>query len=236
MTSATHWELSRGELTFTVKESPRRTTVSLGVERDGQLVILAPVGISPSRLEALVQAKQDWLYGKLALKQHHRERPRREFVTGEGFWYAGRSYRLQLVSRTAQGAELSLHQGRFELTRDRVPSGRAAFIAWYKAHLRAWAQGTLARHASRLHCLPRALRVLDLGQRWGSCNSSQELYLHWRVALLPRRMAEYVLLHELVHLEYHHHRAEFWSRLEVLLPDYAERKAWLALNGAEYDL
>lgn len=220
-----------------MRESTRRKTVSLGLERDGQLLILAPTGTKQEQLEHLVSVRQDWLYGKLAEKQRlHRPRRTRDYVTGEGFYYAGRSYRLLVHDDQAEGVALQLHGGRFCLRRDHVHQGRELFITWYRAHLLAWAEEQLLRLRPRLHVGPSQLRVSDLGQRWGSCSTSRTVTLHWRVALLPRRMAEYVLLHELAHLEHHHHQAAFWARLEVLLPDYHDRKSWLALHGADYDL
>ncbi|KEF33383.1 hypothetical protein RDMS_12795 [Deinococcus sp. RL] len=231
------WSLTLTDLTFTVRESARRKTLSIGVERDGELVILAPLGVDQGRVAELAASRRDWLYGKLAEKaQQYRAPRRREFVPGEGFWYAGRSYRLRLTEVVAEVPALRLKHGRFELQRGHVDVGRETFIAWYRAHLLPWAEEMLHRQRPRLHSLPTSIRVADLGHRWGSCGTRRDVTLHWRVALLPRRMAEYVLVHELVHLEHHHHRAAFWERLEVLLPDYAERKSWLALHGADYDL
>ncbi|MBI0445360.1 DUF45 domain-containing protein [Deinococcus sp. DB0503] len=231
------WRLTLSDLTFTVRESARRKTLSIGVERDGELVILAPLGVDQDRVAELAATRRDWLYGKLAEKaQQYRAPRRREYVTGEGFWYAGRSYRLLVGQGEAEGEALQLRAGRFRLSPFHVHQGRELFIGWYTTHLLTWAEEQLIRLRPRLRVEPTGLRVTDLGHRWGSCGTRRDLALHWRVALLPRRMAEYVLVHELVHLEHHHHRAAFWERLEVLLPDYAERKSWLALHGADYDL
>ncbi|MVN85313.1 DUF45 domain-containing protein [Deinococcus sp. HMF7620] len=231
------WTLTLHDLTFTVRESARRRTVSLGLERDGALLILAPSGTDAGMLRQLVLSRQDWLYSKLADKTRlHRPRREREYVTGEGFFYAGRSYRLLLTEGAPEEEGLTLKGGRFRLHRAEASRGRELFIRWYSGHLSTWAEEQLFRLHSRLRVQPSSVRVTDLGQRWGSCGTGQAVALHWRVALLPRRMAEYVLVHELVHLEHHHHKASFWERLEVLLPDYAERKSWLAFHGAEYDL
>lgn len=220
-----------------MRESDRRKTVSLGLERDGALLILAPSGTDAGVLRQLVLSRQDWLYGKLAEKTRlHRPHREREYVTGEGFFHAGRSYRLLLTEKLAEEEALTLKGGRFQLHRTEASRGRELFLRWYSAHLSTWAEEQLIRLASRLRVQPSSVRVADLGQRWGSCGTGQAVALHWRVALLPRRMAEYVLVHELVHLEHHHHREAFWTRLAVLLPDYAERKSWLALHGADYDL
>jgi len=54
--------------------------------------------------------------------------------------------------------------------------------------------------------------------------------------MLPGSALEYVIVHELVHLHESNHGQAFWQRLERVLPDFAERKQWLAENGAKYSL
>ena len=61
------------------------------------------------------------------------------------------------------------------------------------------------------------------------------MYFHWKTILLPKHIAEYVVVHEMVHLHEPHHTAEFWLRLERAMPDYAQRKSWLAEHGIEVE-
>ena len=87
------------------------------------------------------------------------------------------------------------------------------------------------------------VQVRELGYRWGSCGHKGDLYFHWRVAMLPRTLIEYVVVHELVHLIEPHHTNAFWDRVERVVSDWCDaygglrlRKQWLAENGASYDL
>ena len=80
------------------------------------------------------------------------------------------------------------------------------------------------------------MRIQDLGYRWASAGRGRSLYFHWRVALLPRAMTEYLVAHELVHLRERRHSPAFWERLERVVPDYVERREWLAQEGGKYDL
>jgi predicted metal-dependent hydrolase len=63
--------------------------------------------------------------------------------------------------------------------------------------------------------------------RWGSCSSKNNISLNSKLAHLPERLIEYVLLHELVHLRYRNHGKNFWKELESLLPDAQIRAAEL---------
>jgi predicted metal-dependent hydrolase len=220
-----------------VRESARRRTLELAIERSGRLSLLVPVGTPEAALRHLVESRRAWLYEKLEAKAvQYRPARTREFVPGEGFWYAGRTYRLRLIEGSPGQAPLDLKAGWFELDRAQLQQGRDLFRSWYTAQLRTWLTDQLQLLTARLRKQPKAIHVQDLGYRWGSCGTKSELYFHWRLALLPRRIAEYVLIHELVHLEHPHHQGAFWKRVEALVPDCQERKAWLARFGADYDL
>lgn len=80
---------------------------------------------------------------------------------------------------------------------------------------------------------PGGAAVQELGYRWGSCGKGGRLFFHWRSILLPPRIADYVVVHELVHLREPHHSPGFWRAVERVLPDFALRKQWLAEHGAE---
>jgi predicted metal-dependent hydrolase len=79
---------------------------------------------------------------------------------------------------------------------------------------------------------PPAVYVRELGYRWGSCGHG--VNVHWRSVLLPPRYIDYILAHELIHLERPRHDKEFWASLRRVMPDYAARKEWLAQNGGRY--
>jgi predicted metal-dependent hydrolase len=181
-----------------------------------------------------VREKRYWIYTKLAEKALlQRPIPRKAYVDGEGFLYLGRSYRLKLVDD--QEEALKLAGGRFRLRRDLTEQGRMQFIRWYSERGRDWLSAKVTEHAPRLETNPSGLKVQDLGYRWGSCGKADCLYFHWKTILLPRPIAEYIVIHELVHLCHPHHTPEFWQRLERALPDFERRKQWLAVHGMDVE-
>jgi predicted metal-dependent hydrolase len=222
-------------LAFNLRRSAKRKTIGITVDRDGSLILSAPVDCPLEVIEHTAREKQFWVYTKLAQKQLlFQPRPAKEFVTGEGFFYLGRSYRLLLVDPPAPGhslVPLRLRHGRFLLRRDEHHRALEHFIHWYKQHGRPWLQRRVTRWADRIGVSPCAIDLRDLGFRWGSCTLDGKINFHWRTILLPPRIIDYVIAHELAHLHDPHHSAEFWQRLERTMPDYAARKYWLAENG-----
>lgn len=222
------------DLRFTVQRSARRRTMQITVERDGALMLSAPPQLDEAQLRAFVEEKRFWIYTKLAEKDRlQRQVPRKEFIGGEGFLYLGRSHRLKLVEE--QELPLKLVAGRFCLRRDAVPAAREHFIRWYGERAKAWLAGRVGAYQSRMEVKPAGVKVQDLGYRWGSCGKGDWLYFHWKTILLPARIAEYVMVHEMAHLHEPHHTPTFWLRVERAMPDYGQRKAWLAEHGIEVE-
>lgn len=222
--------LTVDDLTFAVRRSPRRRSLEIVVERDGSLVIVAPEGHDEELLAEFVLEKRFWIYSKLAARPVSTQSPpSKEFVTGEGFSYLGRSYRLLVVGK--QEVPLKLEHGRFKLRRGDVAQGRATFVRWYTDHAKAWLDRRIQIWSQRLGVESTGVDVRDLGFRWGSCGKNGRIYVHWRTILLPPQAVDYVLVHELAHLLEAWHTPAFWLRVERALPDYVQRKEWLAANG-----
>ena len=227
-------QLQIDDLAFEVKRSARRKTMEITVDRGGELVLSAPEGVGQEPLCAFVREKRQWIYKKLAEKDLlYRANPRKEFVNGEGFLYLGRSYRLKLVR--SQDAPLKLIGGRFCLRHDLAGDGRAAFIRWYSERGQDWLTKKVGEHAARMEVSPSGVKVQDLGYRWGSCGKGGKVNFHWKTILLPRNIAEYVVVHELAHLHAPHHTPAFWRRVERAMPDYDRRKSWLAAHGMDVE-
>lgn len=222
------------DLQFTIRRSAKRRTMQITVERTGELVLSAPPEVGMEQLREFVNEKRFWIYTKLAEKDRlQREVPRKEFVGGEGFLYLGRSHRLKLVDE--QNSPLKLVNGRFALCQDALTDARAHFIRWYCERARVWLSSRVAEYQSRMEVKPTGLKVQDLGYRWGSCGKGNWLYFHWKTILLPARIAEYVVVHEMAHLHEPHHTPAFWLRIERAMPDYAQRRDWLAEHGIDVE-
>ena len=54
--------------------------------------------------------------------------------------------------------------------------------------------------------------------RWGSCSPKNTISLNIKLALLPVELADYVMLHELVHTRVHNHSRRFWAELDKYVP------------------
>jgi predicted metal-dependent hydrolase len=223
-------------LHFTIRRSARRTTVGITVERKGDLSVSIPDQADLAQVEAVVRRKLFWVFTKLTEKELlFHPAPEKEYVSGEGFLYLGRSYRLLLVDEepgVPATPSLRLIHGRFVMKRTDQRRAPELFIHWYTQRARDWIERRSRQMAGRIGRNPASIRVRDLGNRWGSCNGKKGLYFHWRTICLPPSLVDYVIAHEMVHLLEPTHSIDFWKRLERVMPDCLERKQRLAMIGA----
>lgn len=226
--------LTVNDLKFELRRSSARRALEITVDRDGELILSAPPEVSVAMLRDFVHRKRMWVYKQLAKKDalglHTRAK---EYVDGEGFAYLGRSYRLKLVSEA--DAAVKLQAGRFIMPTALAREGHAHMVRWYCEHARPWLARKVNEYQARMEVEPTGVKVQDLGYRWGSCGKGAWLYFHWKTILLPARIAEYVVVHELAHLHEPHHTPDFWRRVERAMPDFELRKQWLAARGAAVD-
>lgn len=220
-----------GALTFAVRRSAHRRTFGVSVGRGGELVIDAPAGCADEEIVRMAERKSLWVHTTLARKRLlMRPSAPREFVTGEGFAYLGRSYRLKLIDPPGPGepqAPLRLHHGRFLLRRDERPRGHQHFVRWYATHGQPWLERRLRLLALHFAIDAPAITVRDLGFRWASCTGRGTILVHWRVLTLPPRIIDFVLVHELAHLRASRHGPEFRRLMDRAMPDHESRRRWL---------
>ncbi|MDO8594239.1 MAG: M48 family metallopeptidase [bacterium] len=67
--------------------------------------------------------------------------------------------------------------------------------------------------------------------RWGSCSRKGNLNFNYKVVFLPPHLADYLVVHELCHLEELNHSSAFWSLVARTMPEHREMRKELRKNG-----
>lgn len=99
--------------------------------------------------------------------------------------------------------------------------------AWLHGYGRIMFREKLNFWSERMGVIYNRVRIKDVKTRWGSCSSKSNLNFSWKLFIIPERLLDYVIVHELAHLKQMNHSKEFWDIVEKYLPDYKIRRAEL---------
>jgi len=217
-----------------VKKSKRKT-VSIFVERDGSVSALVPSNLSDDEIENILKTKEYQIHRNLAQWLQLNERHvTREYVNGQSFLYLGRNYRLKLVDDKL--GELKFSKGYFLLSKHELSSAEQYFIDFYRIKLKKKIKPLIIRYKEQLGVSPNDVKVMELKNRWASCSAKGNVNFHWKCAMAPMDVLQYIIVHELAHLINLNHTKEFWNEVDKVLPKYEEQMNWLKLNGVGMSL
>ena len=220
---------------ITIEKTGRRKTVSIFIERDGSVRVLAPVTATDEIIENAVKAKEYQIFAKLAKwKELNVGKVNREFVNGQSFLYFGRNYRLAIVEN--QTVPLKLSGGNFQLDKSHLSKADKVFKEFYKEKAEQKISERLKLIEEKFQLKPASVKVFELQNRWASCTLKKGLNFHWKCAMAPVSVLDYIITHEMVHLTFPNHSPEFWNELDKKMPNYREHENWLKQNGVKMAL
>ncbi len=223
-------------LRYTITRTDRRT-IGITIRPDGSVIVRVPKHVTQRQVDDVLAMKKGWIQKKRdSLRSRERSRPRPpEFADGENLPYLGQALRLVLrhdhegrPRAEATGGSLVVHIRR---PPDPAPDLRelvkAAVVGWYKGQAHSLLPLRVEALQARLGVQPARVAIKDQQTRWGSCSSRGNVNLNWRLVLCPPHIMDYVVIHELCHLEIHSHSASFWKLVASLVPGYKACKQWL---------
>src|SRR5262245_26939508 len=217
---------------YEVRRSAKARFARLEIHLHRGVRVILPAAAPLSEGVKLIQAKSEWLLRHLAKFDRLRSLvPDRRLISGESLPFLDGILALEV---TRGPARVERRDGTLAVS---LPSPtergvRFALEDWYAAQAEdevARRAGELAtRHGIRI----RGVRISRARTRWGSCSSTGWINISWRLMLGPSSILDYLIAHELAHVDHKNHSPAFWSRVAELHPDYAESERWLRKRGA----
>jgi predicted metal-dependent hydrolase len=116
-----------------------------------------------------------------------------------------------------------------------VPAGSAqvpALERFYRRAAHAEIAPRLDRACAEIGASYSRLTIRSQRTRWASCSPSGTLSFNWRLLLAPEPVLDYVVWHEVCHLEVLDHSPRFWRLVARHCPGYREQLRWLRKHGA----
>lgn len=217
------------ELRRSATASERRITIT-----PGHVEVLALTRDNDDDIAGFLERKRQWLFDTVRemerITANRHAVPR--FITGSKIPYRGRNMPLTVRRTDAERAAVTYRNGFIVDLPHWAGEDADHLVAselkhWLKQRARRDVQEIAADYGKRFGLVPRSIRTTDLAHGWGSCGPEGNILIHWHLIFAPRKVLEYVVVHELTHLRYRSHGVGFWGLLGQIKPDFETSKAWL---------
>jgi predicted metal-dependent hydrolase len=241
---------------YRIRRSERARRARILVDGDGVEVVV-PRRFPLRDVEPFVEEKRAWIERTLRrMRENEAELPAARLEDGGSVPYLGESLRLSVrvqperqrehlarrgdelrVALPVDPERLPAPQGQLALLRAEEPPApadgalRDALERWYRKRARIEVACRLDAACARAGTSHARLQIRGQRTRWASCSSTGAMSFNWRLLLAPAEILDYVVEHEVAHLELLDHSPRFWRLLASRCPEWREHEAWLRRHG-----
>ncbi len=212
------------EIAYSIRRSTRARRVRVTVDARRGVEVVLPQRAPVREAAAAIHELAPWIERRIS----ELDRARAAVAArGEHVPYLG-----ELLAVRAEPGRSRVHRRGAELL---VPAGEArvqALERWYRRAAREEIAPRLQAACSRAGSSYSKLTIRGQRTRWASCSPDGAMSFNWRLLLAPEPVLDYVVWHEVCHLEVMDHSPLFWALLASRCPDYRRQTAWLRRHGA----
>src|SRR3954454_5599135 len=218
---------------YPIRRSDRARRARIDVSADG-----AEVGVARRmalrQVVPFVEEKRPWIERTLRRIREAEDAAAVRLADGGSVPYLGRLLPLRVVVQPGRGGDfVSITGDGLEVfvAAPGPDAVRDALEKWYRRRARIEVAPRLDAACARAGTRYKRLSIRGQRTRWASCSSEGAMSFNWRLLLAPPEILDYVVEHEVAHLEVLDHSDRFWRLLGSRVPDYRSHERWLRRNG-----
>ncbi len=231
---------------YQIRRSTRAKRARIVVSVD-KVEVVVPVRMPIAQVQQFVKSKQDWIASARAKVDDHVAKTAcfapKIYRQGAMILFQGENYLLKVKPvNDTRCIAIEFNQVfivsvpavmQKKLTTSELSEQiRAALIAWMQDMASRQAVQYARQYQTLYQLQARSVRIKTQKSRWGSCGIHNDIYLNWLLILAPVAVFEYVVIHEICHLQHRNHSAEFWQLVAKHCPAYQQQRQWLKQHGA----
>lgn len=212
---------------YSIKRA-RRKTLGLYV-RDGLVEVRTPYFVNHADVHQWVAEKAGWVHERLA--EHELQAQEKPAIHhGGNILFLGQT--RQLVMAWGKPA---IDENGQQLVISHQPSTNipALLEKWLKSEAQHYLKERIGEIADLMNESGRisGIQFRKTRSKWGHCTSKGVLQFNWLVIMAPPEVIDYLIIHEISHLQHMNHSRDFWQRVAQFCPDYKNQRQWLKDNG-----
>jgi predicted metal-dependent hydrolase len=211
------------EINYSVRRSERARRVRVTVDAARGVEVVLPRRAPEREAAAAIRELRPWIERRV----RELERVRASVAArGDSVPYLG-----ELLRIVPERGRTRVHRRGSDLLAPAGATQKEALERWYRRAARSEIASRLDQACAAAGTSYSTLTIRGQRTRWASCSPSGAMSFNWRLLLAPEPVLDYVVWHEVCHLQIMDHSPRFWALLRSHWPNYREHAAWLRRNG-----
>lgn len=212
-----------------------RKSIEIRLKSNGQVIIKGPKHMLKDQCEKVLEQKWDWILENLQkFNERQSQENHRQYKDKEVFNILGEKVTIKLLRQSLNVSKLKKLSGEWIFS---IPEGWdkekiiEVLIPYFKASLKQYLEDRIRYYEPMFSKKVKSLTIRNQSTKWGSCSSKQGLNFNYRLIFAPLEIIDYLVVHEMSHLEHMNHSKSYWKKVYSVMPDYEKKDQWLKNNG-----
>jgi len=226
----------------------KRKSLCIKVEKNGHVQVVAPINLSKDYILNFVLKKANWIIDKKQEMQKLQSKIiKRSFEDNSTFMYLGEEYPIKLIydeklNKTVINIKNNNNDGLkkepyeksyFEIITNTHDEEilKKALEKWYREKTLKIVKERVDLYSHEFTDKVTEIKVKEQKRRWASINIKNEIFFNWRISMAPLEVIDYIVVHEMCHMDFRNHSKDFWRRVGEVMPFYKVYHNYLKENG-----
>lgn len=198
----------------------KRKTLSIVINRKGELEVKAPKNLPLSEITKFIQSKESWI-NKHQTEIKNRLNANNDVINLSKVLLLGNKLEVCFSDGIKEINEID---GKLFVPLKYYNKKEQYLAKWLKNRVVDIIENRVLYFSTNFKIDFKSISLINAKTRWGTCSSSKEVSFNWRLIMLSPKLIDYVIIHELMHVLEQNHSQKFWRLVEAVMPDYKKRK------------
>jgi predicted metal-dependent hydrolase len=229
--------MDHNNLPYQVVRSKRRKTAQIRVHAE-KIEVRIPHWVTDKWVEQWVSERSEWINKKWNEVYKAAQLFKIQIEQGSFIPLLGKSY--QLSWHTVGNTSVMLNDEIIQVSlsgkssKPKEEQVKQKLEAWYKQRAEEYLTQRLDYWQQRMGLYSSSNKIKGYKRRWGCCSGTGQIALNWKLIFADDELIDYVVIHEIAHLQHMNHSKSFWLLVEQYCADWKRlrkelnnRAAWL---------
>lgn len=207
------------------RTNKRIKRIGLMIENQNEIIVKTPLGFKANNIREIVERNKDWI-----LRSFHKVPAKNifDFVHGSTLPFMGKNYPVEMkLDEKMVHVRVKFDNEKFFITYNQkhmYDDFMEGLKKLYKKIAKLYIDPIFDELCFKTKLYPEKISYRFAKRQWGSCSYKNDISINYMLLQFSLKTIEYVVLHELCHLEEKNHSKRFYNLVSLYMPEYKKEE------------